>query len=63
MFIKVIFYNQVTVTAREDVPYFGPPIPQDGIFSKVYISFINALSFSQNRTEHIFYFELSIIIF
>ncbi|XP_060594796.1 rap1 GTPase-activating protein 1-like isoform X4 [Ruditapes philippinarum] len=25
---------KVTVTAREDVPYFGPPIPQDGIFSK-----------------------------
>ncbi|XP_053379372.1 rap1 GTPase-activating protein 1-like isoform X4 [Mercenaria mercenaria] len=25
---------KVTVTAREDVPYFGPPLPQDGIFKK-----------------------------
>ena len=26
---------KVTVTTRDDVPYFGPDLPQDGIFNKV----------------------------
>ena len=30
-----IIVCQVTVTAREDVPYFGPSIPQEGVFNKV----------------------------
>lgn len=35
--MNVVFdhYSQVTVTAREDVPHFGPKLPADGIFEKV----------------------------
>ena len=28
---------KVTVTTRDDVPYFGPDLPQDGIFNKVWL--------------------------
>lgn len=30
-----ILYQQVSVTAREDVPPFGPPLPNPAVFRKV----------------------------
>ena len=42
VFLLFVLCQQVSVTAREDVPPFGPPLPNPAVFRKVRIDLTNS---------------------
>ena len=53
-----MFDWQVSVTAREDVPSFGPPLPNPAVFRKVRESFFrtrqSVFAILENQTKNMF---------
>lgn len=62
LFSTIVDVIQVSVTAREDVPHFGPKLPNPAIFKKVCYCGV-ARFFSSNFFSHFSFSFLPVSIF